>query len=135
MSRGVPARNLVMRALESITEKFRDKDALRLGVTERLRVLNGKVTGSMRSSLEAFIARRRVHLRGSAFRPHQGKRECARRRGDWGSVSIIDAQKRYPYGINHRFPSINRPDRVEVSFPKPELVAEKGRIILPQYRS
>jgi hypothetical protein len=73
-------------------------------------------------------------LRGSLgqriFRPHQGSRECARRRGDWVLVSVIDAAKRYPYGINHRLPSVRNPDRAEVDFPQPD--AETSRLILPR---
>lgn len=58
-------------------------------------------------------------------RPHQGARECARRSGNWKLVSIIDALKRYPYGINHRLPSMLRPDRTEL--PEPSRIITLGR--------
>ncbi len=55
-----------------------------------------------RQKRKKSVNRRQHWKSGGKFLPHQGRRECARRRGDWATVSMIDANKRFPYGFNFR---------------------------------
>ncbi len=128
----MPVGNLVRRAMASLTQTFENAKAAHAAVIDSLKAEKVQITGAIQSSITSILAIRRVHWRRNQRRPHQGTRECARRRGDWKLVSAIDARKRYPYGINHRYPSINRPDRSEISVLEPTTAAG-GRILLPHH--